>query len=91
MRACAVAAVVLACALPRVATGAPPPTRTNVVRAIQAQGDRLSIRLEKFRLANGLQVIVAEDARLPLIAFELRVGVGARNEAPGRSGLAHLF
>ncbi|MDV3220008.1 pitrilysin family protein [Intrasporangium sp.] len=42
-------------------------------------------------LANGLRVIVSEDHAVPNVAVNLWVGVGSRHEAPGRTGLAHLF
>jgi zinc protease len=42
-------------------------------------------------LANGLDVIVHEDRHQPLVAVNLWYHVGSKNEAPGRSGLAHLF
>jgi zinc protease len=42
-------------------------------------------------LGNGLQVVVHEDHHLPIVAVNIWYHVGSRNEAPGRSGLAHLF
>jgi predicted Zn-dependent peptidase len=42
-------------------------------------------------LPNGLRVIVSEDHAVPNVAVNLWVGVGSRHEAPGRTGLAHLF
>lgn len=57
---------------------------------IASQG-QLAIRHEKLRLANGFEVILVEDHRLPLIAFNLWVHAGPRNEAAGQTGFAHLF
>ncbi len=45
----------------------------------------------KHTLGNGLQVVVHEDHHLPLVAVNVWYHVGSANEAPGRSGLAHLF
>ena len=42
-------------------------------------------------LDNGLDVIVHEDRRCPIVAVNLWYHVGSRNECPGRTGLAHLF
>ena len=42
-------------------------------------------------LPNGLRVIVSEGHAVPNVAVNLWVGVGSRHEAPGRTGLAHLF
>ncbi len=46
---------------------------------------------QKFTLANGLEVIVSPDRRLPLTAVNLWYHVGPANEEPGRTGFAHLF
>lgn len=48
-------------------------------------------QFEKYRLNNGLDVIVMEDHRLPLIAVNLWYHVGPANERPGLTGFAHLF
>ena len=45
----------------------------------------------KVTLANGLDVIVHEDHRCPVVAVNLWYHVGSKNEQPGRTGLAHLF
>lgn len=44
-----------------------------------------------FRLKNGLTVILQEDHAVPLVALSIWYGVGAADDPPGRSGLAHLF
>ncbi len=44
-----------------------------------------------FTLPNGLTVILQEDHRLPVAVIATRFGVGAKDEAPGRTGFAHLF
>ena len=45
----------------------------------------------KLTLDNGLDVIVHEDHRCPIVAVNLWYHVGSKNEQPGRTGLAHLF
>ena len=50
-----------------------------------------TIPFEKYTLANGLEVILSEDHRLPLTAVNLWYHVGPANEEPGRTGFAHLF
>src|SRR4051794_33577055 len=42
-------------------------------------------------LANGLQVIVWPDHRIPSVALFNWVHVGSRNEGSGTTGLAHFF
>ena len=54
-------------------------------------GDRIAVRHETLRLANGFEVILVEDHRLPLVAFNLCVHAGPRNETKGQTGFAHLF
>jgi len=49
------------------------------------------LEFEKFTLENGLDVILSEDHRLPLVAVNLWYHVGPANEEPGRTGFAHLF
>ena len=44
----------------------------------------------KHTLENGLDVIVHEDHRCPIVAVNLWYHVGSKNEQPGRTGLAHL-
>lgn len=61
------------------------------VGAVTAEAGLLSIRQQKLTLANGFEVILVEDHRLPLVAFNLWVHAGPRNEAAGQTGFAHLF
>ena len=49
------------------------------------------IPFERYRLPNGLTVILSEDHRLPQVSVNIWYHVGAANQAPGRSGFAHLF
>src|SRR3989454_10410439 len=49
------------------------------------------LKFEKYKLENGLEVILSEDHRLPMVAVNLWYHVGAANEVPGRTGFAHLF
>jgi zinc protease len=46
---------------------------------------------EKYKLPNGLEVILYEDHRLPLVAVDLWYHVGPMKERAGRTGFAHLF
>jgi len=49
------------------------------------------IAYEKFTLPNGLDVILHEDHSTPVVAVNVWYHVGSQNEAPGRTGFAHLF
>jgi zinc protease len=68
---------------------APPPAATVVVRPAAAALP--TIKYEKYTLSNGLEVILSEDHRLPLVSIDLWYHVGPANELPGRTGFAHLF
>jgi zinc protease len=50
-----------------------------------------TIPFEKYKLKNGLEVILSEDHTLPLVSVNLWYHVGPANERPGRTGFAHLF
>ena len=49
------------------------------------------IEFEKYVLPNGLEVILSQNTRLPMVAVNLWYHVGPANEEPGRTGFAHLF
>ena len=51
----------------------------------------LRIPFERFRLDNGLRVILSPERSAPVVATNLWYGVGSRDERPGRTGFAHLF
>ncbi len=61
-----------------------------VALPLSAAGD-FTVGFEKYRLQNGLRVILAQDNAVPVVAVYLIYGVGARSEEKGRSGFAHLF
>lgn len=44
-----------------------------------------------FQLDNGMQVVVVPDHRAPVVTHMVWYKVGAVDEAPGKSGIAHLF
>ena len=59
--------------------------------ALQARAADPELKFEKYRLKNGLTVILSEDHRLPQVSVNVWYHVGAANQTPGRSGFAHLF
>src|SRR6188508_1582612 len=50
-----------------------------------------AIAFEKFKLGNGLTVILHSDRSLPLVALNVWYHTGPANEPAHRSGFAHLF
>jgi zinc protease len=51
----------------------------------------MRIPVEKFRLDNGLLVMLSQDKTAPIVAVNLWYHVGSANERTGRTGFAHLF
>lgn len=49
------------------------------------------IEVEKFKLSNGLRVVVHPDYSTPIVSFNLLYDVGAKDEDPDHTGFAHLF
>ncbi len=49
------------------------------------------INFSRFRLDNGLRVIVHEDNSTPLVAMNILYDVGSKDEDPNLTGMAHLF
>ncbi len=53
--------------------------------------DLLNFEYEKYKLANGLEVILCPKRGIPLVAVNLWYKVGSANESQGKTGFAHLF
>jgi len=51
----------------------------------------IHIPFEKYKLPNGLRVVLARDTSVPVVAVYVVYDVGARMEEKGRTGFAHLF
>ncbi len=49
------------------------------------------LQFERFKLDNGLRVVVHIDKATPMVAVNVLYDVGARDEDPDRTGFAHLF
>ena len=50
-----------------------------------------TVAFEKTTLSNGLQLILVEDRRLPIVAVNIWYHVGSKDEPQGKNGFAHLF
>jgi zinc protease len=49
------------------------------------------LRIERFRMGNGLSILLLEEHAAPTVAYHTWFHVGSRNESPGKTGIAHLF
>jgi zinc protease len=47
--------------------------------------------LARYRLKNGLKVLLLRDPSARVVSYHTWFGVGSRHERPGKTGLAHLF
>jgi zinc protease len=62
--------------------------------ATAEQGYRQVLRkkgITKIVLDNGLAVVLAENRAAPVVAFQMWVKVGSRNERDGQAGISHVF
>lgn len=50
-----------------------------------------TMRVERFVLGNGLQVLVLVDAAAPVVCVQTWFGVGSRHEKLKKTGISHLF
>jgi zinc protease len=49
------------------------------------------LKVEKYTLPNGLEVILHQDPTIPVVAVDVWYKVGSKDEKVGRTGFAHLF
>ena len=49
------------------------------------------VKFEKYKLDNGMEVILHQDNSIPIVAVNVWYHVGSGNEVVGKSGFAHLF
>ncbi len=59
--------------------------------AVALESAELNIPIEKYKLKNGMRVILSTDNSVPVVTVYMIYGVGARAEEKGRTGFAHLF
>jgi zinc protease len=53
--------------------------------------DLLNIPYEKYKLGNGLELILSQNNSLPFTSINIWYRTGSANEVKGKTGLAHLF
>jgi zinc protease len=70
------------------ARGAPAPLQTPTEQPVAPS---VTLPLEKTRLENGLELILHEDHRTPIVTVNLWYHVGSKDEPRGKNGFAHLF
>jgi len=56
-----------------------------------ADAAKITLPTRTTHLANGLEVVLHEDHRTPIVAVDIWYHVGSKDEPAGRHGFAHLF
>jgi zinc protease len=54
------------------------------------QREGYTMQYNQFELSNGLKVIIVPDNRVPVVTHSVWYNVGAMDELPGKTGLAHM-
>ncbi len=52
---------------------------------------KIEFPVEKYKLKNGLTVLLYQDNSAPIVSFHKWFRVGSKHEKPGMTGIAHLF
>ncbi|WP_261815944.1 M16 family metallopeptidase [Vibrio gallicus] len=63
----------------------------TLVEQVEATPGKASIAYSKYKLDNGLTVILAPDHSDPLVHVDVTYHVGSAREVEGKSGFAHFF
>ncbi|WP_437510954.1 M16 family metallopeptidase [Sorangium sp. So ce1099] len=72
------------------AAAAQPATKPGATAPASASVS-VMIPVEKYTLQNGLEVVLHEDRRTPVVAVNVWYHVGSKDEPKGKNGFAHLF
>lgn len=67
------------------------PAGVTLVEVVEQTGDDIVIPYRKYRLDNGLTVILHQDTSDPLVHVDVTYHVGSAREDIGKSGFAHFY
>ena len=67
------------------------PSGNDALTFLERHAFGRTTQVEKFRLANGLTVLLSVDPTAPVAAYQTWFRVGSRHERAGKTGIAHLF
>ncbi|MDE1232082.1 M16 family metallopeptidase [Vibrio aestuarianus] len=67
------------------------PAGVTLVEQVDAQPGKVMIPYSKYRLDNGLTVVLSPDHSDPLVHVDVTYHVGSAREEVGKSGFAHFF
>jgi zinc protease len=63
----------------------------TLIEKIEAKGDKVVIPYERWKLPNGLTILLHEDHSDPVVNVMVTYKVGSNRESLGKSGFAHFF
>ena len=63
----------------------------TLIEKVELTEGKLLIPYEKYKLPNGLTIILHEDHSDPIVHVDVTYHVGSSRETPGKSGFAHFF
>ncbi len=69
----------------------PAPPAPEAPGAVDPDAAKITLGVTSTRLDNGLELVLHEDHRAPIVAVEVWYHVGSKDEPAGRQGFAHLF
>ncbi|MDX2051619.1 MAG: pitrilysin family protein [Polyangiaceae bacterium] len=61
------------------------------VRFVETLPFGKALTVDRYQLANGLNLLLVEDHEAPVVAYHTWFSVGSRHEQVGKTGLSHLF
>jgi zinc protease len=65
--------------------------QAQLIEKVEARPDGMSIAYEKYKLPNGLTIMIHEDHSDPIVNVQVTYKVGSDRESIGKSGFAHFF
>jgi len=66
-------------------------TQVLAAETAQSSSHAPTISYQRLKLSNGLEVLLHEDHKLPIVSVDIWYHVGPMKERAGRTGFAHLF
>ncbi|MBP6334082.1 MAG: insulinase family protein [Bacteroidia bacterium] len=63
----------------------------QLIEKVEGNPDKLILNYEKWKLPNGLTIVVHEDHSDPIVSVVVTYHVGSAREEIGKSGFAHFF
>ncbi len=63
----------------------------TLIEKVEAKADKVVIPYERWKLPNGLTILLHEDHSDPVVNVQVTYKVGSNRESLGKSGFAHFF